>query len=284
MYYVFRLPFVHSHKKQPSRKAPHAQGGKRNRLFQSSFFLFLLGVSMGAFGLYSIYSHQAAPQDTPTMEPVLQTTPKTVYLTFDDGPSKNTPHLLEVLKKHNVKATFFQIGPVESVEDSYSKLLLQIQKDGHTIAPHSFSHDYSIIYPSADAFLTDFRQIQNLIQTITGSDSKIYRFPGGSRNRGASPSVIDQVIATLAAEGYQYHDWDIVSGDDTAVVYSPETLYQNVMAEIEKYDNPVILFHDTDLTRTTADAVDLLITELTSQGYIFAPITKDTPPLQFSRG
>ena len=115
----------------------------------------------------------------------------------------------------------------------------------------------------------------------SGVNCSIYRFPGGSVNRYAPNEVLKQATELLERENITYFDWDIVSGDDTAVVYPAETLAQNVLACIDQYENPIILFHDASLCSTTADAVDLLIPQLKKQGYRFAPLDAASPKRQF---
>lgn len=209
------------------------------------------------------------------------TSPKTVYLTFDDGPSKNTAHLLDILEKHDVPATFFIVGPVDNIKNNYQELLTRIYSQGHTLAPHSFSHDYKKIYSSKENFFNDYYKITSAIQQITDNASGIYRFPGGSVNREAPPEVLTQIVLELKKQDIIFYDWNIVSGDDTAVVYSPQILYNNVMKDIGRFKNAVVLFHDATLCTTTADAVDLLIPELKKQGWKFEAITKETKPIQY---
>ena len=97
--------------------------------------------------------------------PVNAMAEKTVYLTYDDGPSKNTPRILDVLKKYGVKATFFVIGKED--EESLA-LYKRIVDEGHTIAVHTYSHKYHDIYQSVDAYLEDFEKVENLIYNTTG--------------------------------------------------------------------------------------------------------------------
>ncbi|MBO4461285.1 MAG: polysaccharide deacetylase family protein, partial [Lachnospiraceae bacterium] len=105
---------------------------------------------------------------------------KKVYLTFDDGPSHNTELILDILKEYNVKATFFVIGR----NDEYSKSLYKrIVDEGHTIALHSYTHRYSSIYASLDAYKEDLQKISDLVYDATGVRSKFIRFPGGSSNK-----------------------------------------------------------------------------------------------------
>lgn len=98
-------------------------------------------------------------------EPVQAGTGKKVYLTFDDGPSKETEKILDILKKRQVKATFFSIGR----DDAFSKKMYQrIVKEGHTLGMHSYSHQYKEIYQSMDAFQADYERISNCLTAATG--------------------------------------------------------------------------------------------------------------------
>ena len=81
---------------------------------------------------------------------------KRVYLTFDDGPSDNTEEILDILKKYDVKATFFVVG---NTSEHGQELLKRIVEDGHSIGIHSYSHKYSSIYDSEEAFFEDFNKI-----------------------------------------------------------------------------------------------------------------------------
>ena len=83
-----------------------------------------------------------------------------VYLTFDDGPSENTEDVLKILKKNDIKATFFVIGRTDK------KSLLMYKKivnDGHTIAMHSYTHNYGLIYASLKNFKKDYYAISDTI-------------------------------------------------------------------------------------------------------------------------
>lgn len=209
---------------------------------------------------------------------------KTIYLTYDDGPSANTTRILDVLKEKNVRATFFVIGK----EDEASKeIYRRIVNEGHTIGIHTYSHKYDSIYNSVDSYLTDFSKIERLIYETTGQHPKIFRFPGGSINRlvptkGMQTKIIDEITR----RGYIYYDWNIVSGDDTATVYPKEVLAKNVIAGSRKIgrQSPVVLFHDAPICKTTPDATALLIDYFSQNGYTFAPLTEQVKPIQFASG
>lgn len=98
-----------------------------------------------------------------------------VYLTFDDGPSKYTEEILDILDDYDVKATFFVLGK----ETEYSvKMLQEIARRGHTIGMHSYSHKYADVYRSVEDFSADFYRIYSYILENTGIQSTCYRFPG----------------------------------------------------------------------------------------------------------
>ena len=122
-----------------------------------------------------------------------------IYLTFDDGPGKYTERLLGILKKHNVKVTFF----VTNVFDSYSYLIKQEYEDGHAIGVHSYTHDYDKIYASSEAYWNDFNEMQAVIKEQTGQETKRLRFPGGSSNTVSdfNPGIMSQLVKEVTQKG-----------------------------------------------------------------------------------
>ncbi|MDU4326795.1 MAG: polysaccharide deacetylase family protein [Clostridium celatum] len=100
---------------------------------------------------------------------------KIVYLTFDDGPSTtNTPAVLEVLDKYNVKGTFFVLGKSLEGNEEAQNVLKDIAKGGHAIANHTYGHDYSYLYPNrtmnVDNIVSDIERNNNLMKEILGKD------------------------------------------------------------------------------------------------------------------
>ena len=101
----------------------------------------------------------------------------TIYLTFDDGPRDGTTDvILDILKEKGVKATFFV------TMNGNDSLIKRIVDEGHSIGIHTASHKYDIIYASKDNYFNDLEQVHKRIYDITGVDSKLIRFPGGSSN------------------------------------------------------------------------------------------------------
>ena len=133
---------------------------------------------------------------------------KVAYLTFDDGPSGTyTPQFLEVLKEHHILATFFVVG---NQVEQHPEIVQQIQQQGHTIANHSYSHDFNKVYSNPTAFINDIEQANNAIEQACGQRAKIIRFPGGSATaKGQFPAIKE----LLNQKGYTYVDWNASCGD-----------------------------------------------------------------------
>ena len=199
-----------------------------------------------------------------------------VYLTFDDGPSPSTGQILDVLKEHGIKATFFVVGK----DDEESKALYRrIVDEGHTLAMHSYSHQYSSLYSSVDAFERDFSEIQNYLFEVTGEECLYYRFPGGSSNQ-VSDVDMKEFIRYLNGRGITYFDWNVASGDATAQAYTPEKLVENVLSDVVKYKTSIVLMHDAETKASTIKALGPMIEALQGMGAEILPIDEDTTVVQ----
>lgn len=199
--------------------------------------------------------------------------PMNVYLTFDDGPSENTPEILEILKKHNVKATFFVTGKEGDEAEEWYR---QIVADGHTLGMHSYSHKYSVLYDSLDSFKDDFTKLSQKLEDITGEKCWVYRFPGGSSNQ-VSNTDMNEFIDYLGEQGMTYYDWNVVCGDATSQIYTADELVQNVMTDVVKYKNSVVLMHDAAEKDSTVEALEIILEKLEDMDAQVLPITKDSP-------
>ena len=201
---------------------------------------------------------------------------KKVYLTFDDGPGKYTAKLLDILAKYNVKATFFVTGK----EDEESlKLYKRMVKEGHTLAMHSYTHDYDKIYSSVKAFGKDFNKLSNLLYKTTGIRPKYFRFPGGSSNKVSSLSMVD-FVTYLNDKGIVYFDWNVINGDATGKKLTKEQMIKNVMSGVRGNTNSIVLMHDIAGGGLTVESISTLIKKLQKEEYIILPITKYTTPIQ----
>lgn len=201
---------------------------------------------------------------------------KKVYLTFDDGPSTGTEEILAILKEYDVKATFFVVGK----EDDYSmEMYKKIVEEGHTLGMHSYSHQYSTIYQSVEAFSQDINRQKELLKEATGEDIRLFRFPGGSSNL-VSNIGMQEFIKYLNEEGITYFDWNVSSGDATSKSLEPEALVQNVIQDVGIYKSSVVLMHDAADKPNTVKALPELIERLREMDVDILPITEDVKPIQ----
>ena len=200
----------------------------------------------------------------------------TVYLTFDDGPGANTHTILDILAEYDVKATFFVNGKdVETYADEYRRIVAE----GHTLAMHSYTHNYSKVYASVDAFMDDTIRLRNHLYDITGVVCDIYRFPGGSSNT-VTKINIRRFAEALDAEGIVYFDWNVASNDATNPILSVEEIYDNVISGVVNRDMSVVLMHDLKDKVTTVEALPLILDYLKTNGYEVLALDKDVTPVQ----
>ncbi|MDR1565025.1 MAG: polysaccharide deacetylase [Oscillospiraceae bacterium] len=206
--------------------------------------------------------------------PQTDTSEKIAYLTFDDGPAKYTPQVLDILDKYEIKATFFVVGDTE-----YSSYMTDIVTRGHAIGLHTYSHKFEQIYRSSDAFFADFSKIDKLVYKETGLRSKIMRFAGGSSvRRGSSKSMMRELSTEVQARGYQYFDWNCESGDKRGVKTASGVL-SRVKSTAKDAGNAVtVLMHDTE--KVTVTTLPDVIEYFKQQGFTFAVLTPETPAVQ----
>lgn len=200
-----------------------------------------------------------------------------VYLTFDDGPSSNTEDILDILKFYDVKATFFVVGKPEK---EYAPLYERIVTEGHAIGMHSYSHKYKEIYADVESFAKDLEQLQDLIYERTGVRSMISRFPGGSSNTVSSVDM-GELVAYLEKEGITYYDWNVSSLDAESGKTSVIQIVENVVENIQNYQNAIVLLHDANDKKTTVEALPIIIECLNKMGNVnILPITEETVKIQ----
>ncbi len=200
---------------------------------------------------------------------------KIVYLTFDDGPSVNTPKLLKILKKYNVKATFFVIGK------NKTEYMKDIVKEGHTIALHSYTHDYEYIYKSDSNYYSDLEKLHELVKKETGVDTRIIRFPGGSSNTisiSYCKGIMSRITKGVESKGYVYFDWNCDSSDADGNNIAADKLVSHTLSDAGRQKHLNILMHDTGSEkRTTVEALPRIIESFKAKGYSFEKLTVDTP-------
>lgn len=214
-------------------------------------------------------------KESTTPEPVK----KRVYLTFDDGPGAETKKILDVLKKENVKATFFVTGK----EDEFAKKLYKrIVKEGHTLGMHSYSHIYDSIYESKEAFTKDLEQIYEYLYQITGERPTFYRFPGGSSTE-STQIPIQTFIQVLQEKHFTYMDWNVISPDIGNPSIAKKQMISSIMENVNQFDTSVVLLYDSEERPLTAKALPILIQTLKQENYELLPMDSNTPLVQHNR-
>lgn len=213
----------------------------------------------------------------PNTEQTLSVEENTLFLTFDDGPSLYTGRILDILRKHDVKATFFVVGRKgKNGHKEYNAILKRIVDEGHSIAAHSYTHRYLDIYSSVEAWLVDYYRIFNAIYDATGQKVYFFRYPGGSNVVKDS-----KILLEMKRRGFVYYDWNI-SAADTAVGANIKSIIENIVNNVERVKSPrIILMHDGNLS--SFRALEKILSELEAKGYKFSKLSTAVVPLEFAK-
>ena len=178
---------------------------------------------------------------------------KCVYLTFDDGPTREYTHwILEQLEAYNAKATFFCVGNnIESCNDEFNAII----EKGHAVGNHTYNHlngrNNSLL-----SYLKDVRKCDAIFK------SKLFRPPHGRLSKKQSAALI---------KDYKIIMWDVLSGDFDSNL-SGEECYKAVVKNVEK--GSIIVFHDSKKAAPRLKiALPKVLKELTKQGFSFKPVT-----------
>ena len=180
-----------------------------------------------------------------------ETLDKEIWLTFDDGPTPEvTPWILSILKKENVKATFFLVG--QQIEE-FPELVDAIIKDGHTIANHSYSHKNGWI-TNKEKYLEDIENCQVLMP-----NNKLFRPPYGK---------VTKVQIAVLKEKYKIILWDVLSYDfkqNTSSKKVQENIIQNTTS------GSIILMHNNLMSfKNVKPILEKTIQKLKAKGYNFS--------------
>lgn len=201
-----------------------------------------------------------------------------IYLTFDDGPTNSsTPKILDILKKHNVKATFFILNYSTKTE----ALVKREVAEGHSVGIHGYSHDYKKIYTSEEAYMENLNKLQAKIYKSTGVKTTITRFPGGSSNTISkfNSGIMTRLSKLIVQKGYTYYDWNIDS-NDAGGARNADSVYNNVTKNLSKKWRNIVLMHDFSGNKKTIEALERIIEYGKKNGYTFKAITPDTPMMR----
>lgn len=187
---------------------------------------------------------------------------KKVAFTFDDGPSENTPQILDTLKKFNVKATFFVVGKnVEKFPETFKRLV----QEGHTIGNHSYSHPYMFI-KSASTIRNEIKKTEEIVRKFSDKKMFLLRTPYGVEN----PWVFQEARKS----GYVIVKWS-VSGSDWKTK-NAEAIVKKVVNNAQ--NGSIINLHDGRRLKkktncqATINALSMIIANLKEKGYQFVTV------------
>ena len=193
---------------------------------------------------------------------------KRVFLTFDDGPSKTvTPLILDLLKQENIKATFFLLGSRAELNPDIVK---REYEEGHYIANHGYSHNYTNIYQTPQSVVDEFNATEAAIKNALGNqeyNSYLFRFPGGMPG-GKHAQLKAEAAQILEQNGVAHLDWNALTSDAAGAKTSEEML-QNAISTIGEKNSVVILMHDAGDKILTYEMLPNLISYLREKGYEF---------------
>jgi peptidoglycan/xylan/chitin deacetylase (PgdA/CDA1 family) len=198
---------------------------------------------------------------------------RTIYLSFDDGPTAHTSQLLDILDKYNAKATFFMLGPEIR---QHSAVMKRMVEAGHGLGLHGMTHQVKKIYASPAAAVAEMNQDNELLFQATGQRTSLIRTPYGSK-----PYLKKAFRDQLTGAGYHIWDWNVDS-NDWRYTKNPEHFVQTVLRDVRRLKKqgrtPVVLMHDKP---STIKVLPQIMAALQKEGYSFEPLNGNLTPLNF---
>ena len=193
---------------------------------------------------------------------------KTVYLTFDDGPSNNiTPLILDLLKQEQIRATFFVLG---TNVNYHPEIVQRAYNEGHYIANHGFTHRYAEIYENTETILNDYLQCNQALKKALNNEnyeSKIYRYPGGSTG-GRFHDTKATGKKLLKENHIAYLDWNALTCDAEGTP-TKESIIENLHKTVGDKQVVVLLMHDSSSKILTYETLPEVIAFFREKGYSF---------------
>jgi peptidoglycan/xylan/chitin deacetylase (PgdA/CDA1 family)/uncharacterized caspase-like protein len=217
---------------------------------------------------YTVPSTRSGASEEPDAREIFGASlpPKTVVLTFDDGPHpKYTDDILDILKRYDAPAIFFNLGRNLGTVGADGKAKLgpngavarRVLQAGHQLADHSYTHSV-MARLSDDAVRTETTDTEALLDATGRQPSSLFRFPYGARTEGSLSTVEGLKLRSMM--------WNVDSMDWADPV--PKSIAERVLSEVDRAGRGVILFHD--IQGRTVQALPLVLDQLVADGYRFA--------------
>ena len=185
---------------------------------------------------------------------------KKIYLTFDAGYENGyTEIILDILKKTDVKATFFLVGHYLKTQP---ELVSRMVNEGHIVANHTYSHPDMSEISDKEAFRKELSQVETLYNTITTKQMlKLYRPPQGKFSV-ENLKMAQEMGYTTTFWSLAYLDWDNTSQPD------PTESIKKLNSRI--HNGAIVLLHST--SKTNSEILETLINDWKEQGYTFGTL------------
>lgn len=255
-----------THKKRKLKKSSVVVLCSTGLVFAMAAGLFIHGVmnsdgsvQVATVGKPTVVEPETQPEPTP--EPYnpygVDPTKPMIALTFDDGPSKHTWAIVDTLKNHNARATFFILG---SRVPSYQAAIDNVLANHNEIGSHSLGHANLTKLATEEEILAQIRPVDEALQQQHNYTPKLFRVPYGAKN--------DAVLAALKAEGKPYIGWSVDPRDWD--VKNKKKIVDHVLANVQ--DGDIILMHD--IYEPTAEAVAELVPALQERGYQLVTVSE----------
>lgn len=221
-------------------------------------FLLIAGGSLGLYKLMNSRNYQV----TGDLISDIETSEKVVYLTFDDGPTKETSKIIDLLDDLNVKATFFLIG--DNIEKNMEDAKL-IAENGHDIGNHTYSHN-RMIFKSPSFIKEEIDKTNELIKTI-GYEKEIFFRPPYGKKLFILPQYLNKINQKTVM-------WNIEPESYEESSKSPETIVNHVKENVK--NGSIILLHPmNDSTGKILESIRLIVEQLQSEGYSFKLLSEN---------
>lgn len=212
-------------------------------VFVGILFVWLIITIWGSFDIrsqYFIKSYNCNPNEKE----------RKIALTFDDGPTEFTTGILDILQKHNAKATFFCIGTqIEKHPDIFKRIILE----GHLVGNHSYSHSNRIGFFSTTKVLREIQKNDSIIKSYLKKSPLLFRPPFGVTN--------PQIARAIEKTNHKVIGWNNRSLD--TVIEDDKKIFKRIKRKLKA--GGIVLLHDT--SAKTADALEQLLLFLRSEDY-----------------
>lgn len=189
---------------------------------------------------------------------------KVVALTFDDGPDEvYTPQVLDILKKYDVKATFFLVG--ENIERNADIVAREVE-EGHEIGNHTYTH-INVAKNGYNEIYNEIIKTQDIIKKITGEEPKLFRPPYRAISKNMCDIIKNKNMNIVLWSNLDPRDWS-----NPGVYYIVDTITSKVQ------NGTIILLHDYNNLRNkksqTVQALEIVIPKLKEMGYKFVTVSE----------